>query len=132
MTPATQPIPVELSRLFSRFPSLSEIHILHPRPKLENYAYDEATISDVRAIFQACPSVLRVGVGKNVAWERETPWGSSVDVPIQLVSKKSIPRFFDAGYVLNKNLKIKAFDELDEKGIFEENEALLNWLKQSS
>jgi hypothetical protein len=127
---AIQPISAELLNQLSRFPSLTEIHILHPRPGLEDKKYDEETISDVWEIFKACPNVIRVGVGKNVVWERATPLDYFGEVPIQLIDHKSVPHFFDAGSATD--VSTQNFEELDEEGISEENEGLLDWLKKSS
>lgn len=127
---AIQPVSAELLHLLSRFPFLTEIHILHPRPGLEDKKYDKETISDVWEIFKACPSAVRVGVGKNVVWERATPLDYFREAPIQLIDQKSVPRFFNAGSATN--VSTQDFEELDEEGISEENEGLSDWLKKSS
>ncbi|KAJ6509091.1 hypothetical protein DFH09DRAFT_274807 [Mycena vulgaris] len=97
----------ELLAHLTRFPKLTDVHILFPRPKTQlsgfpNPFVDARTLSDVASIFKCNGNVCRVGIGNSVVWERHpTEWPSE----ILLVSDGStapnpaVSKFFHAGYM---------------------------------
>ncbi|OBZ74195.1 hypothetical protein A0H81_06183 [Grifola frondosa] len=101
-----EPLPQDVVATLALFPSLTDIHILHPRPEMKEHMYDGNTVRDVQCIFKSCPNVFRVGIGKNIVWERRTPWPADEDdVPIQLLghigrngeSSEEVSIFYNAG-----------------------------------
>jgi hypothetical protein len=79
---------------------LTDIHILSPRPGVEEYGNNELTVADVRKIFKACPNVYQGGVGRENVWERHTPcnWSEDEDEDPQVhLLEKHVPEFYCAG-----------------------------------
>lgn len=108
--------------------------MLNPRPELGDKNFDDVILSNVEQIFEACPHVVRVGFGRNVVWERRTPWQPGKKVAQLLSDGKAtvtVPAFFNAGSSEDSDSP-EAFEELDQKGILEENLVLLDLLKRSS
>ncbi|KAJ7812585.1 hypothetical protein B0H14DRAFT_2856669, partial [Mycena olivaceomarginata] len=100
------PIAHGLLDQLSRFPKLTDVHILFPRPEthlsgLPDPDIDVQTLEDVVSIFGCNGSISRVGIGNSLVWERHP----SEPCEILLVSDGSIaanpavPRFYHAGYV---------------------------------
>ena len=122
--------------MLARFPSLTDIHILHPRPELLETKYDDTTVADVKLIFKACPNVVRVGIDRNVVWERSMPCKIDDDeVSIQLLAdgklSERVPTFFDAGSAGEFEAS-QTFGEIDRENIEKENIELLDLLEQLS
>ncbi|KAJ7044757.1 hypothetical protein C8F04DRAFT_1069458 [Mycena alexandri] len=108
------PIPPELLAHLARFPKLTDVHILFPRPETQftgvpDPVVDPRTIKDVASIFKCNGSICRVGIGNSIVWER----GVGGDGEILLVSDGSrvpndaVPRFYHAGYMVKYNPKSK-------------------------
>jgi hypothetical protein len=117
--------------VLARFPSLTDIHILHPRPELLETKYDDTTVADVKLIFKACPNVVRVGIGRNVVWERSKVDDDEVSVQLLADGKLSerVPTFFDAGSAVEES---QTFGEIDRENIKKENIELLGLLEELS
>ncbi|KAJ7159541.1 hypothetical protein C8R46DRAFT_1354248 [Mycena filopes] len=101
-----EPLAPGLLGQLSRFPKLTDVHILFPRPDthllgLADPDIDEATLADVAAIFKCNEIVCRVGIGNSLVWERHPSDPSE----ILLVSDGSVAanpavlRFYHAGYL---------------------------------
>ncbi|KAJ6533214.1 hypothetical protein B0H19DRAFT_1272605 [Mycena capillaripes] len=99
------PISPELLAHLARFPQLTDVHILFPRPETQvsgapNPVVDPRTVNDVASIFRSNSTICRIGIGNSVVWERcgEPPGillvsdGSSVPNP-------AVPRFYHAGHM---------------------------------
>lgn len=130
---ALKGIPLEVFKKLAEFPYLTDVHVLHPRPELGDDKFDEITLANVQQIFEECSSVVYVGVGRNVVWERKTPWHPDETLAQLLSNGRSmhaVPRFFDAGS--SQAVSPGAFEELELEGISKENRGLLDWLKQCS
>ncbi|KAJ7457615.1 hypothetical protein B0H11DRAFT_207309 [Mycena galericulata] len=100
-------ISTDLLAHLSRFPKLSDVHILFPRPQtqlngLPDPIVDATTLTDVASIFWCNESISRVGIGNSVVWERHPLAGASA---ILLVSDGSaapdtaVSKFFHAGFM---------------------------------
>ncbi|KAJ6483605.1 hypothetical protein C8R47DRAFT_1132679 [Mycena vitilis] len=106
------PISPELLEHLARFPRLTDVHILFPRPETQvsgtpDPVMDPLTLVDVLSIFGCNRSICRVGMGNSVVWERHALGG---EVPgVLLVSDGSfapnhaMPRFYHAGYLAKYN-----------------------------
>ncbi|KAJ7479878.1 hypothetical protein FB451DRAFT_1240075 [Mycena latifolia] len=105
------PISPQLLAHLARFPHLTDVHILFPRPGTQvsgapGAAVDARTLSDVTAIFACNGNVCRVGIGNSLLWERHyAPKSSDAPPKTLLVSDGScgfnsaVPRFYHAGYL---------------------------------
>ncbi|KAJ7457604.1 hypothetical protein B0H11DRAFT_2062779 [Mycena galericulata] len=102
-----EPISTDLLAHLARFPKLSDVHILFPRPQtqlngLPNPSIDRTTLNDVTSIFRCNGSISRVGIGNSVVWERHPSDGTSA---VLLVSDGSaapdpaLSKFFHAGFI---------------------------------
>ncbi|KAK6992648.1 hypothetical protein R3P38DRAFT_151134 [Favolaschia claudopus] len=100
-----EPISPKLLGHLSRFPKLTDIHILFPRPEIHssgapNPLVDPRTAQDVAAIFASNGSISRVGIANSMLWERCVG-----DPGFVLVSDGSevpnpaVSRFYHAGYM---------------------------------
>ncbi|KAJ6509689.1 hypothetical protein DFH09DRAFT_1374688 [Mycena vulgaris] len=75
----------------ARFPKLTDVHILFPRPKerrsgIPDPILDERTLSDVASIFKCNGIICRVGIGNSVVWERHpSEWPSKILLTMVLV-----------------------------------------------
>ncbi|KAJ7367642.1 hypothetical protein DFH08DRAFT_3117 [Mycena albidolilacea] len=117
------PLSPALLAHLARFPKLTDVHILFPRPETQvcgapNPTIDLITLADVASIFRCNPRISRVGIGNSVVWERhpgrlqfESSTASRLDTAtpaILLVSDGSaaphagVPRFFHAGYLAKR------------------------------
>lgn len=76
--------------LLQSFDKLTDVHITYPRPDTVDQRTDRCTLQDVGAIFGACPSVCRVGIGNSCVWER--------GVDLQLVDAGQVSKFYTAGF----------------------------------
>ncbi|KAJ6586500.1 hypothetical protein DFH09DRAFT_1359796 [Mycena vulgaris] len=113
-----EPISPTLRAHLARFPRLTDVHILFPRPETQllgtpDPVVDALTTSDITAIFACNGSICRVGIGNSVVWERHyAPQVPGAAPGILLVSDGScipnpaVPRFYHAGYVPKDNLPI--------------------------
>ncbi|KAF7350282.1 hypothetical protein MVEN_01332200 [Mycena venus] len=102
-----EPISPELLAHLSRFPKLTDVHILFPRPETQvsgapDPTIDPRTVRDVAAIFKCNGSICRVGIANSVVWERQ-PLAMAIataDPGVLLVSDGSaapnpeVPRFY--------------------------------------
>ncbi|KAJ7362250.1 hypothetical protein DFH08DRAFT_1073495 [Mycena albidolilacea] len=108
------PISPELLAHLARFPQLTDVHILIPRPETQpdgsaDPVVDPRTVRDVAAIFDANKSIRRVGIGHSIVWEcaPSCPRSgvSESDRSVVLVSDGSVvpnpavPRFYHAGHM---------------------------------
>ncbi|KAJ7136865.1 hypothetical protein C8R44DRAFT_728813 [Mycena epipterygia] len=104
------PIAPELLVHLRRFPKLTDVHILFPRPETQlsgapDPVIDPRTIRDVASIFRCNGSICRVGIGNSVVWERHYAPQSDGPPEIMLVSDGSVipnaavPRFYHAGHM---------------------------------
>ncbi|KAK7046522.1 hypothetical protein R3P38DRAFT_3307831 [Favolaschia claudopus] len=100
-----EPISPKLLGHLSRFPKLTDIHILFPRPDTRlsgapNPDVDPRATQDVAAIFESNGSISRVGIANSIVWERCVG-----DPGFVLVSDGSempnpaLSRFYHAGYM---------------------------------
>ncbi|KAJ7091761.1 hypothetical protein C8R44DRAFT_990345 [Mycena epipterygia] len=117
-----EPISPALLAHLARFPKLTDIHILYPRPQTQvsgnpDPLIDPRTTTDVASVFRCNGSICRVGIGNSVVWERNyvEHCGAAHEVPstadavhsaeVILVSDGSevgnsvVPRFYNAGYM---------------------------------
>jgi hypothetical protein len=70
-----QPLSPALLAHLARFPKLTDVHILFPRPETQvcgapNPTIDHIALADVASIFRCNPRISRVGIGNSVVWER--------------------------------------------------------------
>ncbi|KDQ08191.1 hypothetical protein BOTBODRAFT_573119 [Botryobasidium botryosum FD-172 SS1] len=103
-----RPLPQEFLDVVSALPLLVDIHILWPRPGAVDHHADLDTLADVRAIFLTCPHVCRVGIGKNIVWERALcplSTGDRDHLPVMTLidtrgqdPSRVIPDFFNSGF----------------------------------
>jgi len=111
------PISLKVLGHFSRFPNLTDIHLLLPRPGTQKIfassdpAVNFHTIDDIKLIFTSNPALCRVGMGRNTVWERQCSslagdtgitirnviLGHEGQVDERLFWTDAIPRFYDAG-----------------------------------
>ncbi|KAF7319561.1 hypothetical protein HMN09_00295700 [Mycena chlorophos] len=108
------PLSPKLIAGLTRFPHLTDVHFLFPRPtsprppagerttELPYPPSDPYTLAGVSAIFDAHSRVSRVGVGNSILWERH------VQGPLLVSDGKNgpnanVPRFFRAGYMYAKD-----------------------------
>ncbi|KAJ7744125.1 hypothetical protein B0H16DRAFT_1560271 [Mycena metata] len=100
------PIDLRLLDQLRRFPKLTDVHILFPRPEtklsgLPDPDIDAVTLHDIASIFGCNSAICRVGIGNSLVWERHP----SVPSEIILVSDASVPsnpavpKFYHAGYL---------------------------------
>ncbi|KAF8215239.1 hypothetical protein K438DRAFT_1800938 [Mycena galopus ATCC 62051] len=101
-----QPISTELLEHLSRFPKLTDVHILFPRPETQfpgtpDPTVDAQTLSDVLAIFQCNASICRVGISNSVIWERHPSDASTVLLVSDgsLAPNPAVPKFYHAGFM---------------------------------
>ncbi|KAJ7513125.1 hypothetical protein B0H11DRAFT_17978 [Mycena galericulata] len=103
-----QPISSALLATLARFPRLTDVHILFPRPGTQvsgapNPAIGSRTLNDVASIFACNGNICRVGIGNSVVWERHGL--SDAGNGIILVSDGSsapnaaVSGFYHAGYM---------------------------------
>ncbi|KAJ7477918.1 hypothetical protein B0H11DRAFT_2424397 [Mycena galericulata] len=95
----------------ARFPKLTDVHILFPRPETQvsgapDPTIDGVTLGDVTAIFACNASICRVGIGNSVVWERHCgpqSVGSSPGVILigdgSSAPNHALPAFYHAGYI---------------------------------
>ncbi|KAJ7474261.1 hypothetical protein FB451DRAFT_1248447 [Mycena latifolia] len=91
----------------ARFPKLTDVHILFPRPEtqlsgLPDPVVDARTLSDVASIFASNGIIARVGIGNSVVWERDPSMGPSALLLISdgsIATNPAVPKFFHAGYM---------------------------------
>ncbi|KAF7340372.1 hypothetical protein MVEN_01956700 [Mycena venus] len=90
----------------SRFPRLTDVHILFPRPEthlsgLPDPNIDAQTLEDVASIFECNGSISRVGIGNSLVWERHPsePSGILLVSDGSIAANPAVPRFYHAGYV---------------------------------
>ena len=105
----------ELIAAFSKFESLTDLHILHPYAALHtpiDYSHSpdfrlaasripksKETEGLVKELLSALPGLSRVGVGRGCVWERQTRWkeGDTDEFFVQMLHKAKVPSFYDAG-----------------------------------
>ncbi|KAG6908909.1 hypothetical protein DXG01_002790 [Tephrocybe rancida] len=74
----TSVIPTNVLAHLTRFPDLTDVHLLQPRPGFANDGgksvgmNDPLMLGDVSAIFCSNPRISHVGVGQDMVWERQT------------------------------------------------------------
>ncbi|KAJ7750948.1 hypothetical protein DFH07DRAFT_827054, partial [Mycena maculata] len=102
-----EPISPALLAYLSRFPKLTDVHVLFPRPGtylqfngLPAPAFSVATLVDVAALFRCNGAVSCVGIGNSVVWER----GFSPQAPLLVSDGSTAPSaavslFFHAGFL---------------------------------
>ncbi|KAJ7751002.1 hypothetical protein DFH07DRAFT_1033979 [Mycena maculata] len=99
-----EPISPALLAHLSRFPNLTDVHILFPRPgtyhQFNGPTFDATTLNDVAALFRCNRAVSWVGIGNSVVWER----GFSAQEPLLMSDGSAAPsaavsRFFHAGFL---------------------------------
>ncbi|KAK7064939.1 hypothetical protein R3P38DRAFT_3165944 [Favolaschia claudopus] len=101
-----KPLSPQLLEQFSRFPKLTDVHILFPRPGFIRPGRPDPTVNartyqDVKSIFSCNERICRVGIGNSVVWERHP----NDPAEILLVSDGSVapnsavPKFYHAGYM---------------------------------
>ncbi|KAF8191844.1 hypothetical protein K438DRAFT_1970224 [Mycena galopus ATCC 62051] len=95
----------------TRFPKLTDVHILFPRPETQvsgarDPTIDGMTLGDVTAIFACNASICRVGIRNSVVWERQCGPQSVGTAPgIIFIGDGSsapnhaVPAFYHAGYM---------------------------------
>ncbi|KAJ7037924.1 hypothetical protein C8F04DRAFT_1090647 [Mycena alexandri] len=102
------PIPPELLVHIARFPKLTDVHILFPRPETQvsDPEIDARILCDVAAIFKSNGSICRVGMGNSVMWERG-PGGEGPEAILVCdggsAPDLSVPKFYHAGYLPNED-----------------------------
>ncbi|KAJ6459618.1 hypothetical protein C8R45DRAFT_553430 [Mycena sanguinolenta] len=69
-----EPLSPSLLEQLARFPKLTDVHILFPRPGTHlpgtpDPVVDAQTVSGVKSIFDCNGSICRVGIGNSVVWE---------------------------------------------------------------
>ncbi|KAJ7150549.1 hypothetical protein C8R43DRAFT_1006112 [Mycena crocata] len=120
------PISPALLAHLARFPKLTDVHILSPRPVTQvsgapDPHIDARTTNDVAVIFRCNGAICRVGIGNSVVWERhyaqyaatvgqaDSDVSESTGPEILLVSDGSVApnpavsRFYHAGYMAKFN-----------------------------
>ncbi|KAJ7268445.1 hypothetical protein C8J57DRAFT_1325158, partial [Mycena rebaudengoi] len=100
------PIAHGLLDQLSRFPKLTDVHILFPRPEtqisgLPDPNIDAQTLDDVASIFGCNGSISRVGIGNSLVWERRPsePSGILLVSDGSIAANPAVPRFYHAGYM---------------------------------
>ncbi|KAF8193249.1 hypothetical protein K438DRAFT_2017815 [Mycena galopus ATCC 62051] len=99
-----EPISPELLTHLARFPKLTDVHILFPRPETQlsgipDPPIDPRTLRDVAAIFACSSSICRVGIANSVLWERHPvdPTASLLVSDGSAVPNPAVPQFYHAG-----------------------------------
>ncbi|KAJ7259651.1 hypothetical protein C8J57DRAFT_489971 [Mycena rebaudengoi] len=115
-----EPLSSELLARLARFPKLTDVHILFPRPGTElpyspDPPIDARTAADVASIFACNGSICRVGISNAVVWERHPSQHSG----ILLVSDGSaapnpaVPKFYHAGFISTYSYEDPSFPDSD-------------------
>ncbi|KAJ6600546.1 hypothetical protein DFH09DRAFT_1128453, partial [Mycena vulgaris] len=110
-----EPISPALLVHLARFPKLTDVHILYPRPGTQvsgapDPPIDPRTAGDVASIFRCNGTICRVGIGNSVVWERHyaahaDAAGDVHSAEVVLISDGSevanpaVPRFYYAGHM---------------------------------
>ncbi|KAJ7038677.1 hypothetical protein C8F04DRAFT_347026 [Mycena alexandri] len=101
-----EPISTGLLDQLSRFPRLTDVHILFPRPEtylpgLPDPDIDPRTLDDVASIFRCNGSISRVGIGNSLVWERHPSEPSEILIvsDASIPSNPGVPKFYHAGYL---------------------------------
>ncbi|KAJ7167573.1 hypothetical protein C8R46DRAFT_1191683 [Mycena filopes] len=110
-----EPISPDVLLHLSRFPKLTDVHILFPRPEKQftgvpNPVVDPQTLADVASIFRCNGSISRVGIGNSIVWQR----GVGADEVLLVSDGNRVPndalsRFYHAGHMVKYNPKNKKF-----------------------
>ena len=100
----------------SEFPSLTDLHILHPYAafpgpidyrdeeemhKAVRFVHEnEVTVDVAKMLLSRLPGLYRVGVGRNSVWERQTRWreeGAANGLVVQRLDRAVVSSFYDTG-----------------------------------
>ncbi|KAF8211381.1 hypothetical protein K438DRAFT_1807206 [Mycena galopus ATCC 62051] len=104
----SQPISTRLLDHLSRYPNLTDVHILFPRPGTRlpgtpDPVVDPQTLADVASIFQCNASICRVGIGNSVVWERHPSEGLRAILLVNdgsIAFNPAVPKFYHAGFTV--------------------------------
>ncbi|KAJ7714621.1 hypothetical protein B0H16DRAFT_1618219 [Mycena metata] len=99
-----EPISPALLTHLARFPNLTDMHILFPRPTTQSSGtpdptIDALTLADVSALFACNPRIARVGIGNSLVWERHLHSGVLLVSDGSAAPNAAVPPFFHAGYL---------------------------------
>ncbi|KAJ7455464.1 hypothetical protein FB451DRAFT_1277908 [Mycena latifolia] len=107
------PIAHGLLDQLSRFPKLTDVHILFPRPQTHlpgppDPTIDAQTLEDVASIFGCNGSISRVGIGNSLVWERHPsePSRALLVSDESIAANPAVPRFYHAGYVAKRRKEV--------------------------
>ncbi|KAJ7185483.1 hypothetical protein C8R46DRAFT_1060739 [Mycena filopes] len=133
------PISPELLTHLARFPGLTDLHILLPRPGTQvsgdpNPVIDARMLGDVVAIFKSNSGICRVGMGNSVVWERG-PGGDGSEIILvadgSSAPDPSVPKFYRAGYLANPQFPLDDYNAAPRRpGRTEEIKQLRDLLKR--
>ncbi|KAJ7184681.1 hypothetical protein C8R46DRAFT_465326 [Mycena filopes] len=105
-----EPLAPGLLDQLSRFPKLTDVHILFPRPEthlagLPDPKIDALTLADVGAVFRCNATISRVGIGNSLVWERHPvdPDDILLVSDGSVAANPAVPRFFHAGYLARQD-----------------------------
>lgn len=132
-----QPISPDLLAQLARFPKLTDVHILFPRPETQVSGDPDPVINarvarDVAALFKCNRSLCRVGMGNSVVWERG-PGGEGREI-ILVADGSAAPdplvaTFYHAGYLANQDRALSTYNTTPRRpGRTEETEQLRDLL----
>ncbi|KAJ7651151.1 hypothetical protein FB45DRAFT_889795 [Roridomyces roridus] len=115
------PLSSDLLAQLARFPVLTDVHILFPRPGtqvsgLPDPKIDDLTLQDVARIFACNGSVCRVGIGSSVVWERGTSGIIILVSDGSCAPNVAVSSFFHAGYLAKHRP-----DEEEEFRVYDDN-----------
>ncbi|KAJ7250123.1 hypothetical protein B0H12DRAFT_1072140 [Mycena haematopus] len=101
-----EPLSLALLAQLSRFPKLTDVHILFPRPETHlpgtpDPFVDDQTLSDVQSIFEHNGRICRVGIGNSVVWERHPLEASAILLVSDgsIVPNPGVSKFYHAGFM---------------------------------
>ena len=96
---------------------MTDLHILHPygwfptlshspEPRLATHRVHESKGTEdlVKGFLSQLPNLSRVGIGRNLVWERQTRWkeGNTDELLVQRLHRAGVPSFYDAGSLPNQ------------------------------
>ncbi|KAJ7219683.1 hypothetical protein B0H12DRAFT_1329252 [Mycena haematopus] len=108
------PLSPELLAHLARFPKLTDVHILFPRPETQlsgapDPVVDPRTVADVASMFKCNSSICRVGIANSIVWERHPVdlEGVLLVSDGSLIPNPAVSRFYHAGHMAKYNPKNK-------------------------
>ncbi|KAF7355097.1 hypothetical protein MSAN_01425300 [Mycena sanguinolenta] len=99
-----EPISMHLLVHLAQLPSLTDVHILFPRPGTHLHGtpdpvVNERMLHDVESIFACNRRLCRVGIGNSVVWERHPEGGVLLVSDGSVAPNPVVSKFFHAGFM---------------------------------